>query len=310
MSTVIISHPDCFEHVNPPGHPECVDRLRAVEAALGIEAFSLVPRIQAPLATVQQLLRAHPQAHIDRLRALSPASGWASVDADTSLSPGSLNAALRAAGANVLAVDMVMGGEAPNAFCAVRPPGHHAEAMRAMGFCLFGNAAIGALHAVEAHGLTRVAVVDFDVHHGNGTQDIFQNDGRLLYASTHEWPLYPGTGAAEETGVGNIVNAPLPGMSGGREFRAAFDTLILPALNRFRPELLIVSAGFDAHARDPLATLQLGEADFVWATNALCDIADAHCRGRLVSTLEGGYDLEALARSTAAHVRVLMERAR
>ena len=186
MSTVVISHSDCFEHVNPPGHPECVDRLRAVEAALGIEAFSLLPRIEAPQATVAQLLRAHPQAHIDRLRALSPASGWAAVDADTSLSPGSLDAALRAAGANVLAVDMVMGGEAPNAFCAVRPPGHHAEAMRAMGFCLFGNAAVGALHAVEAHGLTRVAVVDFDVHHGNGTQDIFQNDGRLLYASTHE----------------------------------------------------------------------------------------------------------------------------
>ena len=310
MSTVIISHPDCFEHVNPPGHPECVDRLRAVEAALGIEAFALLPRVEAPLATPAQLLRAHPQSHLDRLAALSPRSGFAGIDADTTMAPGSLNAALRAAGANVLAVDMVLGGEAPNAFCAVRPPGHHAEAMRAMGFCLFGNAAVGALHAVEAHGLTRVAVVDFDVHHGNGTQDIFQNDGRLFYASTHEWPLYPGTGAADETGVGNIVNAPLAGMSDGRAFRAAFERLILPALDRFAPELLIVSAGFDAHARDPLATLQLGEADFAWVTHALCDVADAHCRGRVVSTLEGGYDLEALARSTAAHVRVLVERAR
>ena len=248
-------------------------------------------------------------AQTDRIVAMVPESGDAAIDADTHLSPGSLRAARRAAGAQVLAVDMVLSGEVANAFCATRPPGHHAEANRAMGFCLFNNAAIGALHAIEAHGLHRVAIVDFDVHHGNGAQDIFERDGRVMYCSSHEWPLYPGTGAPDETGVGNIVNATLPGLSTGREFREAYERLILPALDRFRPELLYISAGFDAHARDPLATLQLSERDYVWVTNALCDVADRWCGGRVVSTLEGGYDLEGLARSTAAHLKVLMERA-
>jgi acetoin utilization deacetylase AcuC-like enzyme len=309
MSLVLISHPDCFEHVTPPGHPERVDRLRAVEAVLGVEAFAHLLRVEAPLAQDAHLLRAHAQSHLDRIVAAAPEDGDAALDADTHMSPGSLRAARRAAGANVLAVDMVISGEASAAFCAVRPPGHHAEAHRAMGFCLFNNAAVGALHAIEAHGLRRVAIVDFDVHHGNGTQDIFGRDGRVFYASTHESPLYPGTGAAHETGVGNIVNAPLPGMSGSREFRAALAGRILPELRRFSPELVYISAGFDGHARDPLATLQLSEADFVWATHALCDVAAESAGGRVVSTLEGGYDLEGLARSTAAHVAVLMERA-
>ena len=309
MTIALISHPDCLEHVTPPGHPERVDRLRAVEAALGTEPFAHLVRIEAPAATDAQLLRAHPAGHLAMLAAHAPRDGWASLDPDTHMSPGSLRAARRAAGANVLAVDMVLGGEAGAAFCAVRPPGHHAERLRAMGFCLFSNAAVGALHALEAHGLSRVAIVDFDVHHGNGTQDVFETDGRVLYVSTHEWPLYPGTGAATEQGVGNIVNVPLAGGTDGPAFRAAMQARVLPALDAFAPELLIVSAGFDAHARDPLATLRLGTDDFAWVTHRLCDVADAHCRGRVVSTLEGGYDLEALARSVAAHVQVLAERA-
>jgi acetoin utilization deacetylase AcuC-like enzyme len=251
----------------------------------------------------------HPQRHLDRLIATLPEHGGASIDSDTFISPQSLRAARRAAGANVLAVDMVCSGEVSNAFCATRPPGHHAETSRAMGFCLFNNAAIGALHAVEAHGLHRVAIMDFDVHHGNGTQEIFERDGRVFYASTHEWPLYPGTGAPGERGVGNICNATLATMSGPDDWRSAFSDTILPGLRRFRPQLLIISAGFDAHARDPLSTIQLSERDYVWATNALCDVADEFSGGKVVSTLEGGYDLEGLSRSTAAHVRVLMERA-
>jgi acetoin utilization deacetylase AcuC-like enzyme len=309
MSTVLISHPDVFEHVTPPGHPERVDRARAVEAALASEAFAHLERIEAPEATDEQLLRAHPRSHLDALAKLDPSEGWAAIDGDTFLSPRSLEAARRAAGANVLAIDMVLGGAAGNAFCGVRPPGHHAEATRAMGFCFFNSAAVGALHAIEAHGLSRVAIVDFDVHHGNGTQDIFERDGRVMYVSSHEWPLYPGTGRREERGVGNIVNVPLPGGTGGEDFRLAYERDVFPALDRFRPELLIISAGFDAHRRDPLATLQLTEADFDWVTRRLCDVADAHCAGRVVSTLEGGYDLDALAKSVAAHVSVLMERA-
>jgi acetoin utilization deacetylase AcuC-like enzyme len=309
MTTALISHPDCLEHVTPPGHPERVDRLRAIDQALQDEAFMFLQRVDAPLAEDSAILRAHPKSHLDHIAGLVPETGDVALDADTYVSPLSLRAARRAAGAQVLAVDMVLAGEAANAFCATRPPGHHAEAMRAMGFCLFNNAAIGALHAIEAHGLRRVAIVDFDVHHGNGAQDIFERDGRVMYCSSHEWPLYPGTGAPHETGVGNIVNATLPGLSTGSEFREAYEQTILPALERFRPELLYISAGFDAHARDPLATLQLSERDFVWVTNALCDVADRWCGGRIVSTLEGGYDLEGLARSAAAHVKVLMERA-
>jgi acetoin utilization deacetylase AcuC-like enzyme len=309
MTTALITHHDCFDHVTPPGHPECVDRIRAVEDALMGDAFMMLTRVQAPEASDAALLRAHPQSHLDMLAEAAPAEGWTSLDPDTYLCPGTLRAARRAAGANVLAVDMVLGGEVKNAFCAVRPPGHHAETARAMGFCFFNNAAVGALHAIEAHGLSRVAIVDFDVHHGNGCQEIFERDGRVLYCSTHEWPNYPGTGAADERGAGNIVNAPLPAGTGGADFRTAFEHLILPAMESFRPQLTIIAAGFDAHRRDPLASFNLDEADYVWATERLCDIADGHGGGRVVSTLEGGYDLTGLARSAAAHVRTLMERA-
>jgi acetoin utilization deacetylase AcuC-like enzyme len=236
-----------------------------------------------------------------------PREGRHPLDADTAVSPGSGEAALRAAGAVVAAVDAVVGGRAKNAFCAVRPPGHHAEPGTPMGFCLFGNVAIGALHARAAHGLRRIACVDFDVHHGNGTQAMFERDPDLFYASTHQWPLYPGTGAAEERGVAdNVVNAPLRPHADGEAFRRAFERAILPALDRFAPELLLVSAGFDAHARDPLAALNLEEDDFAWVTAALAEVARAHAGGRIVSALEGGYDLEALGRSAAAHVTALM----
>src|SRR6202035_5184369 len=228
------------------------------------------------------------------------------IDADTILSPASGAAALRAAGAVVAAVDAVVSKEADNAFCAVRPPGHHAEPQRAMGFCLFNNAAIGALRAREVHGLARVAVVDFDVHHGNGTQAAFEADRSLFYASTHQYPLYPGTGSASETGVGNIVNVPLRPMSGSSQFRAAMTERILPALDAFRPELVLISAGFDAHRSDPLAQLLFDEEDYTWITEKLIEIADRRAGGRLVSTLEGGYDLPALGASAAAHIRVLM----
>jgi acetoin utilization deacetylase AcuC-like enzyme len=235
-----------------------------------------------------------------------PESGHRGIDADTILSPASGRAALRAAGAVVAAVDAVIAGEADNAFCAVRPPGHHAEPGRAMGFCLFNNIAVGALRAREAHGLARVAVIDFDVHHGNGTQARFAEDASLFYASTHQFPLYPGTGAPSETGVGNIVNVALPPMSGSQQFRLGMTRTILPALDAFRPELVLISAGFDAHRSDPLAQLMLEEADYIWVTERLLDIARQHAKGRVVATLEGGYNLAALAASAAAHLRVLM----
>jgi acetoin utilization deacetylase AcuC-like enzyme len=252
------------------------------------------------------LSRVHPRRHVESILCAVPKTGHVGIDADTVLSPASGEAALRAAGAVVAAVDAVVAKDADNAFCAVRPPGHHAEPQRAMGFCLFNNAAIGAMRAREVHGLSRVAVVDFDVHHGNGTQAAFEADGSLFYASTHQYPLYPGTGAASETGVGNVVNVPLRPMAGSSQFRLGMTQRILPALDAFRPELVIVSAGFDAHRSDPLAQLMLEEADYTWVTERLLEIAYRHSAGRLVATLEGGYDLSALAASAAAHVRVLM----
>jgi acetoin utilization deacetylase AcuC-like enzyme len=260
----------------------------------------------APLAEAEQIARVHARLYVDRVLHAIPAAGYVGFDPDTIASPGSGEAALRAAGAVTAAVDAVVAGEVRNAFCAVRPPGHHAEATRAMGFCIFNNIAIGAAEARAVHGLERVAVMDFDVHHGNGTQHMFERDANLFYASTHQWPFYPGTGAADETGVGNIVNVPLAPMSGSREFRAAMTEIVLPALRGFRPDLLLISAGFDAHADDPLASLRLQEGDYEWATRALMAVADECCRGRVVSTLEGGYDLPALAASAAAHVRALM----
>jgi acetoin utilization deacetylase AcuC-like enzyme len=306
MTTLLYTHPACLDHDPGRHHPESPARLRAVLAALDDPEFARLERREAPDAAREDLLRVHPRRHVEGILAAVPKTGHIGIDADTVLSPASGEAALRAAGAVVAAVDAVVAKKADNAFCAVRPPGHHAEPQRAMGFCLFNNAAIGALRAREAHGLARVAVVDFDVHHGNGTQEAFEADGTLFYASTHQYPLYPGTGAASETGVGNIVNVPLRPMAGSTQFRLGMTQRILPALNAFRPELVIVSAGFDAHRSDPLAQLMLEEADYTWVTEKLLEIADRHAAGRLVATLEGGYDLPALAASAAAHVRVLM----
>ncbi|HLY47454.1 MAG TPA: histone deacetylase family protein [Stellaceae bacterium] len=306
MTTLLYTHAACLEHDPGRHHPESPDRLRAVLAALATPEFAGLERREAPEAAIEDLARVHPRSFVERLLAAVPAAGHAGIDADTVLCPGSGRAALRAAGAVVAAVDAVVAGEADNAFCAVRPPGHHAEPLRAMGFCLFNNVAVGALRARAAHRLARVAVVDFDVHHGNGTQARFWDDPGLFYASTHQSPLYPGTGAASESGVGNIVNVPLPPLAGSRQFRLGFSAEILPALDAFRPQMVLISAGFDGHKSDPLAQLLLDEADYAWATAELAAIARRHALGRIVSTLEGGYDLAALVASTAAHLRALM----
>jgi acetoin utilization deacetylase AcuC-like enzyme len=305
MRTGLFAHPACFNHVTPPGHPERVDRLRAVLDALN--ALPSLDRREAPRAKNDSLIRAHDRQLVEGiLSATIGPDDFERIDADTTMSAGSGEAALRAAGAVIAAVDAVMAGQMDNAFCAVRPPGHHAERQRAMGFCLFNSIAIGALHARAVHGLKRVAVVDFDVHHGNGTQDIFFDDPGLFYASTHQFPLYPGTGLASERGVaGNIVNVPLPPGAGGTAFRSVFEEQILPALEIFEPQFTFISAGFDAHEADPLAALRLQVEDFEWATQQLCLLAKRVCGGRVVSALEGGYDLESLARSTVAHVRAL-----
>jgi acetoin utilization deacetylase AcuC-like enzyme len=307
VSVLLLTHRACLLHDPGPHHPECADRLRAVLRALEAEEFADLIRDEAPCATVDQLARVHPANYVEAILAINPEPDeHLALDADTVMSRGSAEAALRAAGAAVAAVDAVCRGETRRAFCATRPPGHHAEPGRPMGFCLFANAAIAARHAQAAHGLRRVAVVDFDVHHGNGTQACFEADATLFYASSHQSPCYPGTGEAHERGVGNIVNAPLPPGADGATFRAAWESSLLPALDAFAPNLLIISAGFDAHARDPLAQLRLREADFAWLTGELCRLAERRCGGKVVSLLEGGYDLEALAASTAAHVRALM----
>jgi acetoin utilization deacetylase AcuC-like enzyme len=306
MTTLLYTHDACVHHEPGKMHPEHPARLKAIWKALEVPTFDALERREPPRATVEQIARVHPGAYVAAILDAVPATGMAAIDGDTFLSPGSGEAALRAAGAAVAATDAVLAGEAANAFCATRPPGHHAEPDRAMGFCLFNNVAIAARHAQAVHGLKRVAVVDFDVHHGNGTQAAFWDTPTLFYGSTHQMPLYPGTGAASERGQGNIVNAPLPPMSGGVAFRQALGERILPALELFAPELLIISAGFDAHRDDPLASLMLETEDFVWATAELMRVADTVCGGRVVSCLEGGYDLEALAQSTAAHVQQLM----
>lgn len=304
MSTALFTHPACLGHDAGPWHPERPDRLRAVLAALEGEAFAPLLRESAPEATPEQLALAHPRDYVEAVLAIRPPAGeTVALDADTAMSEGSVPAALRAAGGAVAAVDAVMEGWARNAFAAVRPPGHHAEPSRPMGFCLFNNAAIAALWARARWGLRRVAVVDFDVHHGNGTQAMFAPDAALFYGSSHQMPCYPGTGAAAESGVaGNIVNAPLRPGEGSAAFRAAWSGRILPALAAFDPELLVISAGFDAHRADPLAELRLETEDFGWITEQLVGLAG----GRVVSVLEGGYDLEALAAASAAHVRALM----
>jgi acetoin utilization deacetylase AcuC-like enzyme len=306
MTTLLYTHSACLEHDPGSHHPESPERLRAVLSALSSPPFARLERREAPEAGFDDLLRVHPRGHLEQILGAVPKFGHVAIDADTILSPASGRAALRAAGAVAAAVDAVIAKEAENAFCAVRPPGHHAEPGRAMGFCLFNNAAIGALRACEVHGLERVAVIDFDVHHGNGTQARFEDDDRLFYASTHQYPLYPGTGAASEIGVGNIVNVPLRAMAGSGPFRLGVSQRILPALDAFQPELVLVSAGFDAHKNDPLAQLMLEEDDYAWITEKLLEVAFRYAEGRLVSTLEGGYDLPALGASAAAHVRVMM----
>lgn len=311
MTVALFTHPDCRVHNPGSGHPESPGRIDAVLASLEGEGFLGLDRRVAPLATVAQLELAHTPAHVARLvDASEPAPGRrVALDPDTMLGPGSVTAARRAAGAACAAVDAVMDGSASAAFAAVRPPGHHAEPATAMGFCLFGSVAIAALHARTRWSVRRIAIADFDVHHGNGTQAIVEGDPDILFVSSHQHPCYPGTGMADERGVAdNVVNLPLPPGTGSTGFRRAWSERGLPAIDAFAPELILVSAGFDAHTADPLASLELGEADFTWITERLIALADRHGAGRLVSVLEGGYDLAALGRSAASHVRALLLR--
>jgi acetoin utilization deacetylase AcuC-like enzyme len=302
----LYSHAACLLHSAGPGHPESPLRLQTVLSALDADRFAALDRVDAPRATREQLARVHDEELIDLLFDNVPAEGYVRVDADTTMSPDSMEAALRAAGAVCAAVDAVVDGETTRAFCAVRPPGHHATHDTAMGFCLFNNVAVGAAHAM-ARGIERIAIVDFDVHHGNGTQDIFWRTPKVLYASTHQSPLYPGTGARNETGAGNIVNAPLPPGAGRAEFRRAFADIVLPAVRAATPQLVMISAGFDAHRLDPLADLNLDADDFAWATRELVDIAQKFASGRVISSLEGGYSPAALRESTTAHVAAMMD---
>ena len=305
MRTLYYSHPDFLFHNTGPGHPECADRLRSIEKALAAPEFSNLIRLSPPLGSEQQVRLIHPQLHLDTLLEAMPEQGEYYLDHDTVLSSGSKQAAFRAVGAVCDAVDRVLTGTADNAFCALRPPGHHAEPQLAMGFCLFNNIAIAAEYARRQHRLERIAIVDFDVHHGNGTQAAFYRQPNVLYASSHEMPHYPGTGHPSETGVGNIINVPLAAGDSGIEFRQKYSNIILPALKKFRPELVLISAGFDAHKDDPLASIGLVEDDFKWLTEQLMAIADSCCNGRIVSALEGGYNLKALAASVAVHVKSL-----
>ena len=308
MTTLLITHPSSLNHLVASGHPERPDRIRAVNKVLAEERFKPLIRAEAPVAPLETIALCHPMEYIENLREAVPEQGMVRLDADTSVSSGSFEAALRAIGGAVHGVDAVMTGKAANVFCAMRPPGHHAETARAVGFCLFNTAAITARYAQDHYGAERVALVDFDVHHGNGSQDIFWADPRVMYCSTHEMPLYPGTGARSESGIhNNIVNAPLRAGDGGPAFREAVETAILPRLREFRPDLVVISAGFNAHIRDPLANLNLTDADFGWVTRKLMEIADQYASGRIVSLLEGGYDLQGLSRSVAAHVTELMQ---
>lgn len=308
MTTLLVSHPSFLEHDTGVHHPERADRLRAVLAALDDPAFEALARVPAPVASMEELTRVHPQDYVEAILGVRPGPGeHVHIDGDTVMSQGSAEAVIRAAGAAVTAVDAVMQDQARTAFAAVRPPGHHASPAIPGGFCLFNNVAIGARHAQARYGIERVAILDFDVHHGQGTQAVVEPDRSLFYASTHQYPLYPGTGSAREHGIANnVVNVPLAAGSGGPEFRAAWADRILPALDRFEPQLLIVSAGFDAHAADPLAGLEVETEDFIWLTEEFRAIAERHAAGRIVSVLEGGYDLGALAESVATHVQTLM----
>jgi acetoin utilization deacetylase AcuC-like enzyme len=313
MTTLLITHPAFIDHDTGFGHPERPDRMRAIDKVLAHESYAALQRAEAPERAdfEEAVLRVHPPDHLARIKGAAEVAkkrnGGFHLDGDTVMSAGTYEAAVRAVGAGLDAVDAVMTGRFANAFCQVRPPGHHAENDRPMGFCFFSNAAVAAHHARARHGAERVAVVDFDVHHGNGTQDIFWSDADMFYGSTHQMPLFPGTGEVSETGVGNIWNAPLSAGDDGEKFREAFTSRILGPLHAFAPDLVVISAGFDAHKRDPLGGLRLVEADFMWATEQLGKAADTHCHGRMVSMLEGGYDLEALAKSVAVHVRTLMD---
>ncbi|APO63863.1 acetoin utilization protein [Brucella suis] len=316
MTTRLYWHPIYLEHLTPPGHPERPDRIRALMSELEGPDFYRLDRVEAPHAGEAAIPACPtPEEHLEAVRSKIPEpveDGEASqpivkLDGDTYVSPKSMDAALTAIGAAMAAVDDVMSGAADNVFVASRPPGHHAERSRAMGFCVFNNIAIAARHAQRHHGLERIAIVDWDVHHGNGTQDIFKDDPGVMFCSTHQFPLYPGSGDKHETGVGNIVNAPLSPNTGSREFREAFNSRILPALDNFRPDLILISAGFDAHFRDPLAEINLDESDFDWATGKLMERAERFCDHRLVSVLEGGYDLEGLSQSASVHITRLLK---
>src|SRR6516164_184359 len=306
--TLFITHPACLEHLTPPDHPERPDRLRTIEQVLEQEKFTFLLREQCPRAELEVIALCHPWEYIERIRKAVPQIGLVELDDDTVLSAGTFEASLRAAGGAILAVDEVMSGKAKNAFVAIRPAGHHAEATTAMGFCLFNNAAIAARYAQRRYGAERVAIVDFDAHHGNGSQQIFWSDRTVMYCSTHEMPLFPGTGDWSERGkYDNIVNAPLRAGDWGDTFREALDIAVLPRLQKFAPDLIVISAGFDAHRMDPLANLNLSEADFGWATRKIMEVADLRSAGKVISVLEGGYALESLARSVAAHVETLMQ---
>ena len=305
MTLAFITHPDCHLHEMGEGHPERPERLDAIEDRLiSARLDYVISRHEAPLATREQLLRIHDPDYVDALAQLSPAQGLVQLDPDTAMNAHTFRAALRAAGASVLGTDLVLEGRAEAAFCAVRPPGHHAERARAMGFCFFNNVAVGAAHAIERHGLERVAIVDFDVHHGNGTEDAFRDEPRVLMVSTFEHPFYPGSGV--EGRSERMVNVPLSAGAGSREFRAAVEQEWLPALDRFQPQMLFVSAGFDAHRDDGMAFLRLQEADYEWVTAHVREVAARHAGGRIVSLLEGGYDLDVLGRCVAVHLRALV----
>lgn len=311
MTTLLYGHQSSLEHDTGPGHPEQPGRIRAItevlERAERKGGLAGVARRTPPRATVEQLEFVHEPSHVRRILGAVPERGFVRIDADTVMSPGSGEAALRAVGAAVDGVDQVLGGEGRNALSLMRPPGHHAEPARSMGFCLFNSVAIAARHAIDGHGLARVSIFDFDVHHGNGTQAAFEAESRVQYLSTHQWPLYPGTGARDETGVGNIVNRPLPAGTGSAQWRRVVEADILPAMHAHRPDLVLISAGFDAHRDDPLAMLELVEGDFHWVTRRLMELADDHAGGRVVSVLEGGYNLNALALSVLCHLEALSE---
>ena len=307
MTTLLLTHRASLDHLTPPGHPERPDRIRAVDQILSESRFEKLVRQEAPEGTLELVRLCHDEHYVEELRRIAPDKGLIYLDGDTSMSPGTWEAVMRGVGGAVAATDAVMSGAAGNAFVAMRPPGHHAETNKPMGFCFFDHAAIAARHAQRKYGIARAAVVDFDVHHGNGTQDIFWADPTMMYCSTHQMPLFPGTGATGERGEHDtIVNAPLAPNDGAAKFRAAFENLILPQLTKFAPELIVISAGFDAHRRDPLANINLDAEDFGWVTRKLMDLADKSAGGRIVSVLEGGYDLQGLKESVAAHVTALM----